>query len=351
MDALQLLTPDGELRSDCPLTLDVTPELCRDLYRRMRLARRFDEEAYALQRQGELGLWLQSLGQEAAQVGSISAIQPTDHVFPSYREHAAALCRGITPVELLTQWRGASNSGWDPQRYRFHIYTLVLAVQLLHATGYAIGAHLDGADEMVLAYFGDGASSEGDTSEALNWAAVASAPVLFFCQNNQCAIATPTQLQMRTPLHQRAVGFGVEGHVVDGNDVLAVYALTRQVADAVRESWEPALIEAVTYRMGGHSTADDPTRYRTSAEVDSWRARDPIARLGLLLGRQGWADDAFRDELRTECEDLAADARRACAGIEPMSIDELYTSVFVDEPGWLRREREELQAYLGSLVE
>jgi 2-oxoisovalerate dehydrogenase E1 component alpha subunit len=224
----------------------------------------------------------------------------------------------------------------------------VLAAQLLHATGYAIGAQLDGADEIVLAYFGDGASSEGDANEALNWAAVTSAPVLFFCQNNQWAISTATSLQMRAPLHQRAQGFGLEGYVVDGNDVLAVYALTRQVSDAVRQGGGPALIEAVTYRMGGHSTADDPTRYRTSGEVESWGELDPITRLGRLMETSGWADDAFWDQLTTECEELAIEMRRVCLGIEPASIDQLYACVYAAEPQGLSREREELRTYLDS---
>lgn len=234
MDTLQLLAPDGGLRDDPEWPLEVTPELCRGLYRSMRLARSLDSAALALQRQGELGLWLQSLGQEAAQVGSITALRDTDHVFPSYREHAAALCRGITPAELLVQWRGNRHSGWDPARYRFHIYTLVLAAQLPHATGYAMGVQRDGADEIVVGYFGDGAASEGEANEALNWAAAAEVPLLFFCQNNHWAISTPVRAQMRAPLHQRARGFGLDAYRVDGNDVLAVRAMTRTVADRIR---------------------------------------------------------------------------------------------------------------------
>ena len=223
-----LLGPDGTPRDSPGLELTATGELCQTLYRDMVLARRLDEEANHLQRQGELGLWLSCRGQEAAQVGSIRALRADDHVFPSYRDHAAALCRGIGPAALLSQWRGVSHGSWDPAAYRFHIYSLVLATQLLHATGYALGVQADrrsdpALDEIVLVYFGDGAASQGDANEALNWAAATDAPIVFFCQNNQWAISTPSSAQSRAPLHRRAAGFGLRSACVDGNDVLAVY--------------------------------------------------------------------------------------------------------------------------------
>ena len=255
MDPVQLVTPAGELCEHPDVEGRIEPELCRAMFRAMVLARRFDTEAFALQRQGELGLWLQCHGQEAAQVGSTTALRSTDYVFPSYREHAAALVRGITPAQLLVQWRGNAHSGWDPEAYRFHVYTLVLAAQLLHATGYARGVQLDGAEEVVLAYFGDGASSEGDTSEAFNFAAVADAPVVFFCQNNQWAISTPTSAQSRTPLHERARGFGLRTMVVDGNDVLAVHAVTTQLAEHARSGSGPA--RCAHTRRGGAAAGRD----------------------------------------------------------------------------------------------
>jgi pyruvate dehydrogenase E1 component alpha subunit len=339
VEPIRLLDPDGRHTPDEEWPLEVTAELCLDLHRRMRLARAFDDEALALQRQGELGLWLQSLGQEAAQVGSVTALRPTDHVFPSYREHAAGLCRGITPAELLVQWRGHAQSGWDPARYRFHVYTLVLAAQLPHATGYAMGVQRDGTDEIVAAYFGDGAASEGEANEAFNWAAAMTVPLLFFCQNNQWAISTPTALQMRTPLYQRARGFGLDAHVVDGNDVLAVHAVTRKVAAQVRNGGGPALVEALTYLMGGHSTSDDPTRYRSASELDGWRARDPIVRLAALLDREGWLDETAGAELDTECRDLAADTRKVCRELPLADIDELFGTVLAAETPLLAAQR------------
>jgi pyruvate/2-oxoglutarate/acetoin dehydrogenase E1 component/TPP-dependent pyruvate/acetoin dehydrogenase alpha subunit len=327
MRPVQLLNPAGELAHDPRLELGVTAELCVDLYRRMRMARRFDQECQHLQRQGELGLWLSCGGQEAAQVGSITAIHDDDHVFPSYREHAAALSRGIAPDQIMAQWRGCRNSGWSPQKHRFHIYTLVLAAQTLHATGYAMGLRRDGLDEMVLTYLGDGASSEGDANEAFNWAAVTHSPVLFFCQNNGWAISTPTSSQMRTPLHERAAGFGLRTMQVDGNDVLAVHAATQMLADSVRAGGGPALIEAMTYRMAGHSTADDPTRYRADEDVQRWQELDPLTRLEAFMRYRDWLTSdvvAATDEL---CDDLARETRQMCPTLPVPDLQQVQDSV------------------------
>ncbi|MEU7874173.1 thiamine pyrophosphate-dependent dehydrogenase E1 component subunit alpha [Dactylosporangium sp. NPDC049140] len=347
---IQLLAPDGTLRSDADAPLEVTPQLCRDLLRDMVLARRFDEEAHALQRQGELGLWLMALGQEAAQVGSMRALEPGDYVFPSYREQAAARCRGITPAELLAQWRGITHSGWDPRRYQFHIYSLVLGTQALHATGYAVGVRLDGSDEVVLTYFGDGASSQGDVNEALNWAAVAGAPIVFFCQNNQWAISTSTSRQMAAPLHRRAVGFGLESYHVDGNDALAVHAVTARAAASVRSGGPPVLIEAMTYRMAGHSTSDDPRRYRSDAEVEAWRQRDPIARLERLVRERGWADDDWFAALAAESGTVAAETRAACLALPDPVLGDMFAHVLQEESELVRRQREWMEAYHATLA-
>jgi 2-oxoisovalerate dehydrogenase E1 component alpha subunit len=350
-NVIQMLAPDGTLRADPQFPLDVTPALCRDLHRDMVLARRFDEEALALQRQGELGLWLMALGQEAAQVGSIRAIAAHDHVFPSYREHAAALCRGISPAELLAQWRGVAHSGWEPTRYRFHIYSLVLGAQTLHATGYALGVRLDGAPEIVLAYFGDGASSQGDVNEALNWAVVTHAPIVFFCQNNQWAISTAAGQQMGAPLHRRAAGFGLDTYFVDGNDALAVHAVTAKAADRIRAGGPPALIEALTYRVAGHSTSDDPRLYRSEAEVDLWRERDPVSRLATLLRAEGWADEQYFEQLDHEARKLAEETRTACLSLPDPELEETFRHTFAEEPPLLRQEREAMSAYQASFAD
>lgn len=345
---VQLLSPDGGLSSHPDHPLDVDAPLVRSLLRQMVLARRLDSEALHLQRQGELGLWLQCRGQEAAQVGAVTALGERDRIFPSYREHAAALCRGIPPVDLLRQWRGCAGAGWDPERYRFGVYTLVLAAQLLHAVGYAMGVQRDGADEVVLACLGDGAASEGDASEALNWAATTSAPVLFLCQNNQWAISTPPSLQQRAPLHQRARGFGLDAHLVDGNDVLAVHAVVRSAAAAIRAGGGPVLIEARTYRMGGHSSSDDPTRYRDDAELAAWSARDPIDRVERLVDRRSWADPEFRAALEREADRLAADLRAECAALSPPAFDSVFAHVLADGSAAVDAERAAHAAYAAS---
>ncbi|MCU1614468.1 MAG: Pyruvate dehydrogenase component subunit alpha [Frankiales bacterium] len=344
---VQFVTPEGEvtaLGEQHGIDLD----LARQLYRHMSLARRLDQEALALQRQGELGLWLQCWGQEAAQVGSILALRESDYVFPSYREHAAALVRGISPTELLSQWRGATHAGWDPTSRNLHFYSLVLGTQTLHATGYAMGAVLDGGEHVVAAYFGDGAASQGDVSEAFNWAAARDLPVLFICQNNQWAISTPTSLQYRTPVHERAAGFGLRSFHVDGNDALAVHAVTAQAADIVRRGQGPALVEAVTFRMAGHSTSDDPTKYRTAEEFAAWEARDPLTRLRTLLEHRD-TEPSWFSALSAEADELGVEVRRACRAIEAPKLDDLFDHAYAHPHSLVDVERLTHREFVDSL--
>ncbi|OMC10570.1 pyruvate dehydrogenase (acetyl-transferring) E1 component subunit alpha [Mycobacterium sp. SP-6446] len=339
---IQFVTPQGALTAQGKAHgIDV--QLARDLYRDMALARRFDAEALALQRQGELNLWLMSWGQEAAQVGSIRALRDSDMIFPSYREHAVGLCRGLSPAQLLAQWRGCSHSGWDPAAYRVHIYSLVLGAQTLHATGYAAGAAMEGTDEVVAVYFGDGASSQGDVNEAFNWAAAGSLPVLFFCQNNQFAISTPTSLQMGASLHRRADGFGLRSYQVDGNDVLAVHAVTSDAATHIRAGRGPALIEAQTYRLGGHSSSDDPSRYRDTAELKLYKSRDPLSRLRTLL-EDHCTDATFFDDLDAECDALAEQVRSASRAIDDPRLDSTFDNTYAEPHALVDAEHESFTA-------
>src|ERR1039457_5802930 len=231
-ETIQLLTPEGERVEHPDYPLELTDGEVKDLYRDLVLVRRIDTEAIGLQRQGELGIWASLLGQEAAQVGSGRALGPRDMAFPTYREHGVAWCRGLDPTRLLELFRGVSHGGWDPQAHRFHLYTIVIGSQTLHATGYAMGIQRDGAvgedGEAVIVYFGDGATSQRDVSEACIWASVFNAPVVFFCQNNQWAISEPLERQSRIPLYQRASGFGFPGVRIDGNDVFACLAVTKK---------------------------------------------------------------------------------------------------------------------------
>jgi 2-oxoisovalerate dehydrogenase E1 component alpha subunit len=305
---VQLLGPDGKLGTDpvySQYAEKLDPERLRGLYADMAAIRRFDVEATALQRQGQLALWVPLTGQEAAQIGSGRASQPQDYIFPTYREHGVALTRDVDLAELLRQFRGVSNGGWNPKDTNFHLYTLVLAAQTLHAVGYAMGIQRDqktaaASDPVgtappaaVMAYFGDGASSEGDVHESMVFAASYNAPVVFFCQNNHWAISVPSTVQTRIPLSNRAKGYGFPGIRVDGNDVIAVHAVTEWALDHARQGKGPVLIEAFTYRVGAHTTADDPTKYRPSAEEDAWRAKDPLVLLEKYRRTEGVADDAF----------------------------------------------------------
>jgi 2-oxoisovalerate dehydrogenase E1 component alpha subunit len=352
VETVQLLTPEGELLEHPDYPLELSAEEVKSLYRDLVLVRRIDTEAIALQRQGELGIWASLLGQEAAQVGSGRALGPRDMAFPTYREHGVAWCRGVDPIKLLELYRGVSHGGWDPAEHNFHLYTIVIGAQTLHATGYAMGIQRDGLvgedGEAVIVYFGDGAISQGDVNEAFIWASVFNAPVVFFCQNNQWAISEPLERQSRIPLYQRASGFGFPGVRVDGNDVFACLAVTRKAMQAAREGQGPTLIEAFTYRMGAHTTTDDPTRYRLAAELEAWKLKDPVERVKAYLVRTGAADQAFFEAIDAEAADVGRGVRQGCLAMpdpEPMAI---FENVYSEPNALLAAEREQFAAYLDS---
>ncbi|MFG2894459.1 pyruvate dehydrogenase (acetyl-transferring) E1 component subunit alpha [Streptomyces sp. NPDC048248] len=349
-ELVQLLTPEGERVDHPDHAVDLGAEQLRGLYRDMVLTRRFDGEAIALQRQGELGLWPSLLGQEAAQVGSARALRDDDYAFPSYREHGVAWCRGVDPLNLLGMFRGVNHGGWDPTSNNFHLYTLVIGAHVPHATGYAMGLAKDGADAAAVAYFGDGATSQGDVAEAFNFAAVFDAPVVFFCQNNQWAISEPNEKQTRVPIYRRAAGFGFPGVRVDGNDVLAVLAVTQTALERARSGNGPTLIEAYTYRMGAHTTSDDASRYRLDAEREEWEAKDPIARLKTYLSAEGFADDAFYAEVETASDALARRVRegvRSMPDPQPMAI---FDNAHADGHALVDEERAQFAAYQASFA-
>ena len=306
---VQLLSPEGQRVAHSEYESSLGRDEIFGMYRDMVIVRRLCNEATSLQRQGQLALWAPVQGQEAAQIGAGRALQPSDFTFPSYREHGIAWCRGVPPEDTLRIFRAVTLGGWDPQRYRHSTPTVVLGDQALHAVGYAMGVQRDGAEEAVMTFFGDGASSQGDVLESFVWAASFNAPVVFFCQNNQWAISEPSSLQMKVPLYHRAQGFGFPGVRVDGNDVLAVHEVTRRALDSARAGEGPTLIEAFTYRMGAHTTSDDPTRYRVDAEVEVWKHRDPIARVKSLLVREYRLKAGSFDDVAEESERLAAKLR------------------------------------------
>ena len=353
-ELIQLLTPEGE-RTDHPgYPLDLTTDEVKALYRDLVIVRRIDTEAIALQRQGELGIWASLLGQEAAQVGSGRALGPRDMAFPTYREHGVAWCRGVDPTKLLELFRGVSHGGWDPAEHNFHLYTIVIGAQTLHATGYAMGIQRDGLvgenGEAAIVYFGDGATSQGDVNEAFIWASVFNAPVVFFCQNNQWAISEPLERQSRIPLYQRSSGFGFPGVRVDGNDVFACLAVTRKAMQAARDGQGPTLIEAYTYRMGAHTTTDDPSRYRLASELESWKLKDPVERVKAYLVRTGSADAAFFEEIEEEAAQVGRYVRKACLEMPDPAPLEMFENVYSEPTALLREERDAYAAYLDSFV-
>ncbi|GII66778.1 pyruvate dehydrogenase E1 component subunit alpha [Sphaerisporangium siamense] len=347
-ELVQLLTPEGERVHHPVYDIDLTAEEVRALYRDLVLVRRVDMEAVALQRQGELGIWASLLGQEAAQIGSGRALTDADMAFPTYREHGVAWCRGVDPVNLLGLFRGVNHGGWDPAEHNFHLYTIVIGSQTLHAVGYAMGIQRDGAEAASIVYFGDGATSQGDVNEAFIWASVFNAPIVFFCQNNQWAISEPLEKQSRIPLYRRASGFGFPGVRVDGNDVFACLAVTRQALKNAREGQGPTLVEAFTYRMGAHTTSDDPTRYRVAGELEAWKLKDPIERVKAYLFKNQLADQDFFDKVDAEATDLGRDVRKRCLEMPDPHPLEMFDHVYAEPHSLLTEEREQYAAYLAT---
>jgi pyruvate dehydrogenase E1 component alpha subunit len=358
-DMVQLLTPEGQRVEHPDYPLQITDDEIAQLYRDLVLVRRIDTEAIALQRQGELGLWASLLGQEGAQIGAGRALQPHDMAFPTYREHGVAWCRGVDPLTLLGLFRGTNLGGFNPREHNFNNYTIVIGAQTLHATGYAMGVVRDGAvgtgdpqrDTAVLAFFGDGASSQGDVNESFVFAAAGNLPIVFFCQNNQWAISEPVTTQSRVPLYQRAHGFGFPGVRIDGNDVLASLAVTRKALDDARGAQGPTLIEAFTYRMNPHTTNDDPRRYRLASESETWKLKDPIERVRAYLTREAHISPEFFDDVAAESEKLAEHVRAGCRALANPSPQSLFDNVHVNLPAELRAQREEFADYVASLEE
>ncbi|WP_084100019.1 pyruvate dehydrogenase (acetyl-transferring) E1 component subunit alpha [Demequina sp. NBRC 110051] len=361
-DLVQLLTPAGERighQQFDAYASHLTPEELRAMWRDMTLVRAFDKEATSLQRQGELGLWVQSWGQEAAQIGSGHALNSQDFVFPSYREHGVAHTRGVDLVEVLRIFRGLQHGAWTPADHNFHLYTLVIGSHALHATGYAMGLTKDGLvatgdpakDAAVVAYFGDGATSQGDVAEALTFASVYDAPVVFFVQNNQYAISESATRQSRVPIADRGKGVGIPSVRVDGNDVIASHAVTRWALEHARSGQGPVLIEAFTYRMGAHTTSDDPTRYRPKAEEQLWAERDPIARLEAHLEAAGELPDEFRAEVEAQAKALGERTRTTVRGWTKPDTLGMFDHVYAEPHASVEAERAWFDRYQRSFAD
>ncbi len=353
---IQLLDNDGSIVENSQYRSSLDDPALLGFYRDMVLMRALDMQATALQRQGELSLWAPSLGQEAAQIGSGRALKAQDFAFATYREHGIAWCRGVDPVQMLRFWRGTVHQSWDANKHRLYGYQIIIGAHALHATGYAMGAQYAGnvatgqadKDQAVIAYFGDGAMSEGDINEAFIFAAAYQAPVVFFCQNNQWAISEPTKRQSRVPLAHRADGFGMPGVRVDGNDVIACHEVTMAALDRARSGGGPTLIEAVTYRMGAHTTSDDPTKYRDGADDALWRTRDPIERLRVYLTANSVLNETISAEIAAEATSLADRMREGCRTFPAPDPLAMFDHVYAGPDARIEAQRAEMQAILAE---
>ncbi|UYN84672.1 MAG: pyruvate dehydrogenase (acetyl-transferring) E1 component subunit alpha [Microcella sp.] len=352
LDLVRLLDPDGERVPNDefdPFVADITGDELASLYEDMLVVRRLDAEATSLQRQGELGLWPPLLGQEAAQIGSARTLRADDFVFSSYREHAVAYCRGVELPDLLRVWRGTAQSGWNPFEVGMATPSIVIGAQTLHAMGHAVACAHDGVDSVTVTYFGDGATSVGDVNEAMVFAASFAAPLIFFCQNNQWAISEPVTLQAQRPIAERAPGFGIPSVRVDGNDVLAVMAVTRHALERARAGGGPTFIEAVTYRMGPHTTSDDPSRYVDPAQRAEWAAQDPIERVESHLRQAGVLTDDLAASIAARVDEVAARFRRGCLELDDPRPLDMFDHVYAEPHRAISRQRAQYSAYLASI--
>ncbi|MCC9203923.1 thiamine pyrophosphate-dependent enzyme [Arthrobacter sp. zg-Y769] len=343
---VQLIDADGVAHSDSRYPLPAA-DLLLDAYARLVAGRRINDQANALVRQGRLAVYPSSHGQEACQVAAAAVLDTQDWLFPTYRDSVAVMSRGVDPLQVLTLLRGDWHSGYDPYEHRVAPQATPLATQLLHAVGVAHAAKLKGEDTVVLALCGDGATSEGDFHEALNFAAVFHVPVVFLIQNNEYAISVPLKNQSVAPsLAHKAVGYGMPGERVDGNDVAALLSVLGTAVLRAREGGGPALVEAHTYRMQAHTNADDATRYRSADEVQDWVPRDPLIRARNYLRGLGLLDDASEDELAAGAEALAAAMRDGLnADVEPNPLD-LFEHVHTVRTTQLREQAELLRGEL-----
>ncbi|MCV7173318.1 pyruvate dehydrogenase (acetyl-transferring) E1 component subunit alpha [Mycobacterium manitobense] len=349
VEPIRLVAPDGAPTDEARYRRDLPPETLAWLYESMVVTREVDTELVNLQRQGELALFASCRGQEAAQVGAAACLRKTDWLFPQYRELGVFLVRGIPPGDVAAVWRGRWHGGLGFTRRCCAPIAIPIGTQGLHAVGAAMAAQRLGEDSVTVAFLGDGATSTGDAHEALNLAAVFGAPVVFFVQNNQWAISVPERRQHAAPsLAHRAEGYGMPAVRVDGNDVLACFAVTAEAARRAREGGGPTFVEALTYRMGPHTTSDDPRRYRTDGEVDAWRARDPVDRYRRYLQATGVWSDRLDERVAHRSQRLRAELRQSVLDTPDMDVAEVFDAVYHDITPDLMRQRDELTAELAK---
>jgi pyruvate dehydrogenase E1 component alpha subunit len=350
VEYLSILDENGDV--DVKLEPQIPADELKSWFRWMLMARRFDERLLKLQRQGRIGTFPQATGHEAISLGSIVHLKPSDWVVPAYRETAGFLYRGWTFETILLYWTGLEEGAMPPDGVNDLPIAVPVASQLLHAAGLGMASNIVGDKKMVMTYLGDGASSEGDTHEAMNFASVFKAPVVFICLNNQFAISVPLSRQMACQtVAQRAVSYGMPGIRVDGNDVLATYVACKEAADRARAGEGPSLIEALTYRYTPHTTADDPNRYRSEKDAKEWMNREPLIRFGKYLEKKGILNAASKQEIEDEIESRIQQAIKNVERMvkEPPYSDPLvmFDYLYSDIPPSLQEQRDELAKHLG----
>jgi 2-oxoisovalerate dehydrogenase E1 component alpha subunit len=345
-EPVQLIDAAGARVADATYRAPTVDRL-REGYRGLVIGRRINDQCNALVRQGRLAVYPSSHGQEACQVAAAMVLGDGDWMFPTYRDSVALITRGVPAADAMVLLKGDWHSGYDPTQYKVAPQATPLATQLLHAVGFAHAAKLRGEDTVVIAMCGDGASSEGDFHEALNFAAVFHLPVVFFVQNNAWAISVPLSRQSAAPsLAHKAIGYGMPGEQVDGNDLAALLAVLGEAVGRARTGGGPSLVEAHTYRMQAHTNADDDTRYRDSAEVTAWIDRDPMQRLRThLVGRKSLTAGA-EEEFAAEAEVVATALRDALNTEKTPDPEDLFRHVYATRTPQLEEQWQSLSAEL-----
>jgi pyruvate dehydrogenase E1 component alpha subunit len=340
VEHLSILNEDGEL--DEELEPDLSDERALELHRAMLLSRRFDERLLTLQRQGRIGTFAPVQGQEACQIGAVAALEEDDWVVPAFRETAAAVWRGAELSQLIVYNGGYNEGGRVPDDRHDLPIAIPVATQLPHAVGIAYAAKLRETGDVVMTFFGDGATSEGDFHESINFAGIFQTPTVFVCQNNHWAISTPRRRQTHSEtLAQKALAYGVPGLQVDGNDVLAVHVAAAEAVAHARDGGGPTMIECVTYRLSVHTTADDPSVYRDEEEVERWRERDPIPRFQRYLRSRDLISDNDIDALEEEIKEEIDAAWEEAKGVMESLGDpaDMFDHVYAETPPYLQEQR------------
>ena len=344
-EMLQILHPDGRLEED--LRPDLSDESIRDLFQEVLFIRMLDQKALSLQRQGRMGTYAPVQGQEAGQVGSASALGKGDWVFPSFRETGVIYMRGVPLRDILLYWMGDERGARAPEDVFVFPISVPVGTHPLHAVGAAWAAKLKKENICTIVYFGDGATSEGDFHEAMNFAGVFQVPAIFFCQNNQYAISVPRKKQTASKtIAQKAIAYGFDGIQVDGNDLLAAYAVTREAREKALAGGGPTLIEAVTYRFGPHTTADDPTKYRKEEEIEEWKGLDPVIRLKQYLTGKGLWDEGLERKFREEAEEKINRAVEEAEAISPPPVEDIFRYTYSEMTPILKEQLADYQAFL-----